>query len=444
MAARSTIMDTNSFRPDAASNLDPATLAMTRRRDALLGPAYRLFYRDPVHLVRGEGTYLFDADGHRYLDVYNNVAAVGHAHPRVVDAVSQQLGTLATHTRYLHDAVLDYADDLLGTMPEALNRLMLVCTGSEANDLALRVARVATGGTGVIISSEAYHGNTDLVSQFSPALGSGQPIAPWVRTVPPPDARLAGGADTGAWFAAHVADAIADLERAGVQLAALVVDSIFSSDGVFAEPDVLAATADVVHGAGGVIIADEVQPGLGRTGRTFWGFEGAGMIPDLVTTGKGLGNGVPVAGMAARADLLDAFAERTPYFNTFGGNAVSVTAAQAVLDVIRDDDLQFHADRVGAGMRADLTALAAHADCLGEVRGAGLYTGLEVVDPVDGSPSREIALDIVEALRARRVLTSVCGAEGNVLKLRPPLVFSDDDASWLLTELDAVLREVRR
>ncbi len=442
-------MDTNSFRADAAEGVSERTLAMARRRAGLLGPAYRLFYRDPVHLVRGVGSHLFDADGERYLDVYNNVASVGHCHPRVVAAVQAQVATLNTHTRYLHEKLLDYAEDLLGTMPDEVGQLMLLCTGSEANDLAVRVAQAHTGQQGIVISAEAYHGNTAVVSGLSPALGTAQEVAPWVRTVPEPDARLAAAAGytgpdaLGRWFAAEVGRAADELEAAGHGVAGFLADSIFSSDGVFPDPaGYLAPAVDVVHDRGGVFIADEVQPGFARTGRSFWGFAGHGVVPDLVTTGKPMGNGIPVSGMAARPEVLASFAEHLPYFNTFGGNPVSVAAAQAVLDVIRDEDLQGNAQRVGTALRDDLRTMAAGVDCFGEVRGAGFYIGLEVVDPADGSPSKAIALDVVEALRARRVLTSVCGAGGNVLKLRPPLVFTAADATWLLTALDDAVRAV--
>jgi len=437
-------MDTNSFRPDQAEGVSEATLALARRR-SVLGPAYRLFYRDPVHLVRGQGSHLYDADGHEYLDVYNNVASVGHCHPRVVEAVSRQVATLNTHTRYLHEAVLDYSADLLSTMPDEIGQLMLLCTGSEANDLAVRVAQAATGHQGVIVTAEAYHGNTAVVSQLSPALGTAQELAPWMRRVPEPDPRraAAAGLDLATWFAGQVAAQVDDLREAGYGLAAFLVDSIFSSDGVFPDPvGFLAPAVDVVHRAGGVFVADEVQPGFARTGQAFWGFARHGVVPDLVTTGKPMGNGIPVSGLAARPEVLAAFADHLPYFNTFGGNPVSVAAAQAVLDVIREEDLQLHADRVGSSLLAGLRGLVTEHDCLGEVRGAGLYVGLEVVAPEDGAPARALALDVVEELRARRVLTSVCGGGGNVLKLRPPLVFDDDDAARLLTELDGAVRAV--
>jgi len=441
-------MDTNSFRAEAARDLPASTRELVARRERLLGPSYRLFYRSPVHLVGGRGAHVFDADGADYLDVYNNVPSVGHCHPRVVEATVAQVATLNTHTRYLHEAILAYSEDLLGTLPTALDRVMFLCTGSEANDLAVRVAQEHTGGTGVVVSAEAYHGNTALTSQLSPALGTAQPLGPWVRTVPAPDPAADPGAGpdgVGIRFAEHVARAITDLERHGTRFAALLVDSIFSSDGVFPDPaGALRPAAEVVRAAGGVIIADEVQPGFGRTGQAFWGFARHGVVPDLVTTGKPMGNGVPISALVARRDVLAAFGEKIPYFNTYGGNPVAIAAAQAVLDVIRDEGLQQHAERVGGRLLAELCVLAAGHPSIGAVRGAGLYVGVEIVDPGTGTPSSAIALDVVEELRRRRVLTSVCGAGGNVLKLRPPLVFADDDLDRLLTELDASLDAVAR
>jgi 4-aminobutyrate aminotransferase-like enzyme len=446
VATRSTIMDTNAFRAEHAAALPPATARLVERRERVLGPSYRLFYRTPVHLVRGQGAHLFDADGHDYLDVYNNVASVGHCHPRVVAATQAQVAALNTHTRYLHDAVVGYAEDLLSTMPDELDRAMFLCTGSEANDLAVRVAQHHTGGTGVIVSAEAYHGNSALTSGMSPALGTAQALGVDVRTVPAPDPYRHDVADLGLWFAAQVSAQIDDLERHGTRFAALLIDSIFSSDGVFPDPaGYLRPALDVVHAAGGVLIADEVQPGFARTGQAFWGFERHGIVPDLVTSGKPMGNGMPISVLVARTEVLAAFGEHVPYFNTFGGNPVSVAAAQAVLDVIRDEDLQLHADRVGAVLADELRAIAADDPRIGDVRGAGLYVGVDVVaDPATRTPDSATALDVVEGLRDRRILTSVCGAGGNVLKLRPPLVFSDADLDRLLEGVRDVLATLPR
>ncbi|WP_301113503.1 aminotransferase class III-fold pyridoxal phosphate-dependent enzyme [Microbacterium sp.] len=417
---------------------------MTARRERVLGPSYRLFYRDPIHLVRGSGTHVWDADGRRYLDVYNNVVSVGHAHPRVVQAIAAQAGTLNTHTRYLHGAILDYADDILTTLPHELSQIMFLCTGSEANDLAVRVAQHATGARGIIVTREAYHGNTALTSQLSPALGSGQLIGEWVRLVDPPDTYRADPATAGVVFAADVRAAIDSLREAGHGFAGLLIDSMFSSDGVLpGEPGMLTDAVDVVHAAGGVLIADEVQPGFGRTGETFWGFARHGIIPDLVTMGKPMGNGHPVAGLAARAEILAPFATAVPYFNTFGGNPVSIAAAQATLSVLRDEGLQFQALRVGAELRTSLIELADRHPLVGDVRGAGLFTGLELVtDRTTKEPASAVALAVVDELRDAGVLTSVTGAAGNILKLRPPLAFGESDAADLAESIDLVLGRV--
>lgn len=439
MATRSTIMDTNAFRPgDPTGGLPPRTAELVDRRSGVLGSAYRLFYREPVHLVRGSGAHVFDADGNDYLDVYNNVASVGHGHPRVVDAIAKQAAALNTHTRYVHERIVDYSEALLATMPAEDYRVMYLCTGSEANDLAVRVARAHTGGTGVIVSAEAYHGNTELTSSLSPALGSGQDLALDVRTVPAPDPYRAPVAaeDLGRWFADQVARQVADLERRGVRLAAFLADSIFSSDGVFPDPagdaGFLAPAIEVVRRAGGVFIADEVQPGFGRTGDAMWGFARHGVVPEIVTLGKPMAAGIPVSAVVAQADVLASFGDHIPYFNTFGGNPVSMAAAQAVLDVLQEDRLQEHAARVGARMLTALRETAANHPRVGDVRGAGLYVGVDMVaDPETKAPDVAAALDVVEALRERRILTSVCGP-GNVLKLRPPLVFDDQDLDRLI------------
>ena len=424
----SNIMDSNSYSPDQP--LDPATESLIAARDRMLGPAYRLFYERPVHLVRGEGTRLYDADGACYLDAYNNVASVGHCHPHVVAAVSRQLATLNTHTRYLHNGIIDYSERLLATMPDEIDQVMYACTGSEVNDLALRVAQMHTGATGVIITTDAYHGNTAAVTAISPSIGGETRLGGHVRAVPPPDVASS--------FAGNVAGAITDLQSAGVGLSCLIVDTIFSSDGIYPDPSVLAPAVELVRRAGGVFIADEVQPGFARTGEAMWGFLRHGVVPDLVTMGKPMGNGLPIAAMAARTEVLDAFARGVPYFNTFGGNPVTMAAASAVLDVIEDEKLMVNAAEVGGRLRHELGALTRDHPRIGDVRGAGLYIGVEMVTET-GEPDRAGARAMVNAMRERHVLISVCGHHGNVLKIRPPLVFSGSDVDWFCTEFAGVL-----
>ncbi|WP_416885974.1 aspartate aminotransferase family protein [Marinospirillum sp.] len=441
MNVRSTIMDTNSFRAEHAADLSQELRDLTHKREQVLGGAYRLFYRRPVHLVKGQGQYLWDAEGKKYLDVYNNVASLGHCHPAVIDAVHQQMGQLNTHTRYLHEGILNYTESLLATLPPEINRAMYMCTGSEANDLAIRVAQSWSGGTGIIVTQEAYHGTSALTSGVSPALGSGQPLSPTTRVVPAPDAYRIGHEHLGAWFADQIQQQIDDMAAHGIRFAGLIADSLFSSDGVLPGPrGFLKPAIDLIHQQGGVFIADEVQPGFARTGEHFWGFERHGVLPDIVTTGKPMGNGFPVSGLIAREEVLATFSDHLPYFNTFGGNPVAMAAAQAVLDVIQQEGLQAHSAQMGQRLLTELKGLQQRYLSIGDVRGAGLFIGLELVqDPATKAPDQQLALDVIEALRERGVLTSVAGPHGNVLKLRPPLAFQEQDIDWLVGALDQSL-----
>lgn len=401
--------------------------ALQERRARVLGPAYRLFYRDPVHAVRGVGTRLYDADGREYLDAYNNVPAVGHCHPRVVEAQSRQAAILNTHTRYLGSDVVEYAERLVGTFPDALSNVMFTCTGSEAVDLALRVARNGRTGTGVIITQNAYHGTTAAAAAISPSLGPAVPLGSDVRVVPAPCDR-----DDADGFAVAVGAAIDDLDRHGHGVAALITDTIFASDGVRPDPvGCLMPAVEAVRAAGGVFIADEVQPGFGRTGAGMWGFARHHVVPDIVVMGKPMGNGMPIAAMAARPDLLAEFGARVRYFNTFGGNAVAIAAAGAVLDVIEDEELIANAASTGGYIRGELRSLAAEHPVVGDVRGAGLFLGLEVVDS-DGAPASALADRMVNLYRDHRVLVGLAGKANTSVKIRPPLPFSRADAERFL------------
>lgn len=445
MTVRSTIMDTNSFRAEHADRLTPDIRQLTDKRSRVLGESYRLFYRNPVHLVRGQGQYLWDKAGNQYLDMYNNVASIGHCHPAVVEAVHQQMMQLNTHTRYLHESILAYSDRILATLPAEIDRAMYMCTGSEANDLAIRIAQCWSGGTGIIVSREAYHGTSALTSGVSPALGSGQPLSPHTRLVAPPDFYRIQTADQGAWFAQAIQQQIDDMAAHGIRFAGFLADSIFSSDGVLpGQPGFLQQAIDVVHQNGGIFIADEVQPGFARTGEAFWGFARHGVVPDVVTTGKPMGNGIPVSGLMAKAPVMAAFSDALPYFNTFGGNPVSMAAAHAVMDVIEQEALQAHSLKTGAALLAALQSLQAAYPCIGDVRGAGLFIGFELVkDRESKQPDKRLALDLVEALREEFVLTSVAGPYGNVLKIRPPLCFQMHDIDWVVSAMDRCLRKLQ-
>ncbi len=439
----------NAFDPSAAGSLDPRSRELVERRARLLGPSYRLFYGTPVQLVRAKGVLAWDAEGNEYLDAYNNVVSVGHGHPRVVDAVHRQMQTLCTHTRYLHDGILDYAEELLPTFEGRMGaegHLMLTCTGSEANELALRIAKHHTGRSGVIVTSEAYHGNTELAAGISPSMGVYSPLGVWTRRVPAPDSYRLPQVGLVQWFADQVAGQIEDLERRGEGLAVFVVDSLFSSDGVYADPrDLLGPVADVVRRAGGLFVADEVQCGFARSGERMWGYQRHGVEPDIVTLGKPMGNGYPVAGVAVRDEAASRFGHDMRYFNTFGGNTVAVAAARATLDVIRDEGLQENSQSVGGVLRDELRKLAARHESIGDVRGAGMYVGVEMVrDRALRTPDRDAAAAAVNGLRERRVLISATGPHGNVLKIRPPLCFGQSHALRLVEELDRVLTSVGR
>ncbi len=444
----STIMDSNSFKASDLEGLDPQTRSLVERR-RVLGPSYRLFYKHPLHFVRGQGTRLYTDTGEEYLDAYNNVVCVGHCHAHVVEAVCRQASMLNTHTRYLHEGIVDYAERLVAKLPDEVDRVMFLCSGSEANDLAVRVAQAATGGTGIIVTSEAYHGNTALITGLSPSIGADQPMLPDMRMIPSPDTWRLGTCDIGEWMAGQVAAQIADMRRHGYKFAALLADSIFSSDGVYPgapasltpqeRAGFLKPVVDLVHREGGLFIADEVQPGFARTGEAFWGFERHGVVPDIVTMGKPMANGMPCSAMAAKHEVLEAFSSTTPYFNTFAGNPVSMAAASAVLDVIEGEHIQENVFSTGRLFKDALLDAARRHPCLGDVRGAGFFIGVDVVHPSTTEPDYAHAVDLIEAMRENHVLTSLCGPAGNILKIRPPLVFSPDDVDIFMAALEKSL-----
>lgn len=410
-----------------------------------MGSAYRLFYDEPLHLVRGEGVWLFDADGKKYLDMYNNVPHVGHGHPHVVDAICRQAGMLNTHTRYLHDNVVNLAERLIAKLPEELDTAMFCCTGSEANELALRIARTATGGTGIIVTSYAYHGNTQAIYEISTDSMPANEIPDYVVTVPAPD-RYRGqcrGGDAAEKYAACVYDALDLLQSRAIKPAAFVIDTIISSSGVVAPPPgYLSKAAEIVREAGGLFVADEVQPGFGRTGRNFWGFEADDFVPDIVTMGKPMGNGHPISSVVTRRDLADRFAEHGHYFNTFGGNPVSCAAGLAVLDVIEKEKLQHNALEVGQHIVDGLRRLADRHACIGDIRGTGLFLALELVsDREKRTPAPGLTARLINDLRDRGVLTGSIGPDANILKLRCPLVLTKDDADYMLDIVNDILKQ---
>jgi 4-aminobutyrate aminotransferase-like enzyme len=416
---------------------------LLQRRHALMGRAYRLFYDEPLHLVRGEGVWLWDADGRKYLDMYNNVPHVGHCHPRVVQAICGQAALLNTHTRYLHEHVVGLAERLTALLPADLDTAMFCCTGSEANELALRIARTATGATGIVVTDFAYHGNTQAIYEITTESCPPEERPEYVVTVPVPDTYRGPhrGTDAGERYADYVRDAIGRLERRGLRPAAFIIDTIVSSGGVVTPPPgYLQRAASLVREAGGLFVADEVQPGFGRTGRHFWGFEAEDVVPDIVTMGKPMGNGHPVSAVVARGELVAGFGARGRYFNTFGGNPVSCAAALAVLDVIEEEALMLNALEVGGYLEAGLRRLAGAHECIGDVRANGLFVAVELVTERDQrAPATQLTGRVVNELRNRGVLTGSIGPHDNILKLRPPMVLTAPDAEFFLGVFDEVL-----
>jgi 4-aminobutyrate aminotransferase-like enzyme len=422
---------------------------LLQRRYRVLGKRAPLFYDEPLHLVRGEGVWLYDADGRRYLDAYNNVPHVGHCHPRVSDAIARQASQLNTSTRYLHENIVAYGERLVSTFDASLPMVMFCCTGSEANELALRIARECTGNMGIICTAHSYHGNTAAVVQVSSFLSTAQQRGRYVRTIPVIDPYRERGElsedELADRYAGEVQAAIDAFAADGVGVAGLLLCSGLSCEGL---PDVpagyLARAVEKVRRAGGVYISDEVQGGFARFGSHFWGHQKLGVTPDIVTMGKPMGNGHPLAGVVARRELIEDFAERNPmYFNTFAGNPVSCAAGMAVLDVIADEGLQRNAQTVGQYVLDKLRGLAAKHTAIGDVRGSGLFFAVEMVeDRTAKTPAGGVARRVVNAMRERGVLISRIGLHDNILKIRPPMPFSAANADQLIDTLDAVLRSL--
>lgn len=435
------------FRPshEISDDLPEASKALVARRRKLLGPNVPVFYEKPVHLVKGEGVWLQDADGHRYLDCYNNVPHVGHCHPRVVEAISRQAATLNTHTRYLHETILEYVEALTATFDDPLNCAIMTCTGSEANDIALRIAQGVTGKTGVIATDHTYHGNTMAVTQLSRTMPP--PSGYWnnVRFVTAPDSYRPqggeGGAAHAAAFAAELEERIDELETAGHGFSALIICPYFANEGFpDLDADWFRPAVETVRKAGGLIIADEVQPGFGRIGSHMWGHQKAGFTPDVVTLGKPMANGHPVGGVVTSAGHLADFRKSFKYFNTFGGNPVSCAAALATLQVLQDEGLMENAQEVGAYARKGLEQLASRHEVIGDVRGSGLFFGAEMVlDRSTKEPATAFTKKIANLMRDRGILINFLGIHYNTLKCRPPMPFKKEHADMLLMELDDIL-----
>ncbi|SER53830.1 4-aminobutyrate aminotransferase [Propionibacterium cyclohexanicum] len=414
------------------------------RRIATLGPYSPLFYREPLELVSGSGVWVSDRQGQRYLDAYNNVPHVGHSNPRVREAVAKALGTININSRYLTEQPIAYAERLLATFAPQLDRVMFTNSGSESNELALRIARQHTASDGVLISDFSYHGNTTSLAQMTTGLQVAEPLGDHVRPIRIPDVPQDASAQE---TASLVSSALAEVDRAidlltarGHRLSAVLLDPSFSTEGLPRVPvSYLRGLVERVHKAGGLYIADEVQSGFGRLGSWMWGHQRFGVDPDLVTLGKPMGNGIPIGAVVLPDGLLEEFGSRNQYFNTFATTAVPSSAAQAVLDVMADEQLAARAEQIGRALREDLTGYALTDPFVSDVRGQGLYLGIELT--VAGEPAPALAGWLSEALRERGVLASRIGRHDNVMKVRPPLVFGSQDARTLASALEDALAE---
>jgi 4-aminobutyrate aminotransferase-like enzyme len=426
------------------------TLAV--RRDRALGAGAPLFYNAPLHIVRGEGVHLFDPEGRRYVDMYNNVPCVGHANPHVVEAMTRQQGTLNVHSRYLHEGIVAFAERLSALHPApkggpGIESVVFSCSGTEANEVALRMARFATGKSGIVCTNATYHGNSEAIGKLT-RIGDIRNATGDVRAIPFPEMLrpLVPGAsedDLAEAYLDRLRGAIRSLEEDGAGFAGLIVCSIFANEGLPNVPrGFMQRAAEIVRAAGGLVIADEVQAGYCRTGR-WWGYEVTGFAPDIVVTGKPMGNGLPLAATAASRALVEEFRATTRYFNTFASSPLQAAVGMAVIDVIEREGLRENVAKVGAALKSALAERKRRFASIADVRGEGLFIGVEIAkSDAARTPDVDKAIDVINRLKDRGFLTSNAGAFRNVVKIRPPLVFAQSHADEFLVAFDATMAEI--
>ena len=402
-----------------------------------------LFYKEPINLESGEGVWLYDKSGKKYLDVYNNVPVAGHCHPRIVASLTNQASKLNVHSRYVSDVVVDYSEKLISLHSDNLSKLQMACSGTEAVEVAIKMARIHTGGQGIICSNATYHGNSH--ETFRMTIG---PFEPEFRRVTYPESYrpIKEGLleeDLCALYIKEVEKQIEGFSQDGIKFAGLIFCSIFANEGLPDFPkDYLSKVSKLVRDSGGVVILDEVQAGFGRTG-TWWGYELSNVSPDIAVMGKPMGSGLPVSGVVTTEEISDSFHEKAFYFNTTAATPLQAAVGGTVIDIIQDEGLIENAEKIGGYLKAELLKIKDDFDYLGDIRGPGLFIGLDIVDnKEDKNPDREKAIEIVEILKSKGVLISNAGQYRNVLKLRPPLVFDSSHADFLLDELRVSFKEV--
>ena len=423
---------------------------LVARRQATLGPTYQNFYDEPLHLVRGAGSKLWDVNGRQYVDSYNNVPSVGHCHPHVVEALCKQAATLNTHTRYLHSTIVELAEMLVARMPGDIDTCIFTCTGSEANDLATQIARHVTGNQGMVVTEASYHGVSELTRRLSTDSYPPEDRPDWLAVIEPPNLYRGpwrrDDPDAGQKYLAEACEQLDRLEQRGHRPAAVMIDLVWDSNGpLVAPPDYLHGLCAEVRKRGGLVIADEVQSGYCRSGEHWWTSDIYGLKPDFLTCGKPMGAGHPLSLMATTRPIIEDYSRQYHYFNTFGGNPVSAAVGKAVIEVIEAEGLLQNARDTGAYLEAGLRELATRHETIGDVQGRGLFWGLDMVNdaasmaPFSAAQMRHLGSLIVE----QGVITGTSGRFGQTLKLRPPLVFSRDDADQTLAAIDHALKNMQ-
>ena len=414
-------------------------------RKQYLSPSLSLSYEDPIHIVRGEGQYLYDAEGLRYLDAVNNIQHVGHCHPKVVSAAMEQNALLNTNTRYLDETIVRYAKLLTKKLPDGLDVCFFTNSGSESNDLALRIARCITGSKETIVLDGAYHGHLSSLIEISPYKhnapgGEGPPD--FVYSIPLPDSfrGIYRGDNCTADYVNEVKKVIYKINDSSKALSAFFVEALMGCGGQIVLPEgFLKKSFELVRKSGGLCIADEVQIGFGRMGTDFWGFETCGVIPDIVTLGKSIGNGHPLSAVVTTKEIADQFNNGMEYFNSYGGNPVSCAIGEAVLDVIEDEGLQENAEIVGSYLIEELFKLQSKYTFIGQIRGQGLFIGIELISNTDTlKPNKTLAAKIVNQMKDAGILISIDGPDHNVLKIKPPMVFNLENANELVINLKTI------
>ena len=418
------------------------------QRRKYIGPSLSISYDVPLHIVRGEAQYLFDVKGNRYLDCVNNIQHVGHCHPKIVEAAQNQYKKLNTNTRYLDEAIVNYARNLTQTLPDGLDVCFFTNSGSEANDLAMRIARNYEQSKETIVFDGAYHGNLSSLIEISPYKhngpgGSGTPDHVHVIPTPDPFRGKFRGKRCAEQYAKEVQKAIDRIQGRNRNSFTFISEALMGCGGQLILPvRFLQKSFELVKKAGGLCVADEVQIGFGRIGSHFWGFESERVVPDIVTMGKSMGNGHPLSAVITTHEIADTFNNGMEYFNSFGGNPVSCAVGQAVLNVIRDEGLQAHAEHVGNYLLQKLQSLQNDHDIIGDVRGRGLFIGIELVRDYELTPAANEAHTIVNSMKEKGVLLSTDGPDHNVIKIKPPMIFSKDNAHELVSKIDETIAEL--